>query len=197
MITKVTLRSATLHCFRLDCCTVVRILKLISLYPILALCSLSTGVKCLETSFSKQSFFRWVESSRRSVLPVLRASHHVVTRDRDTWAVLHQIAHWILLCVLETAASHCLTTAIGGDARCGCKHRAHFNVKLILINPTACYWSAKFIHALSCPFTRRRGLTIFHFSHTYCVSIMHSLIFLTVTLSCPDNIHAHHVLQFV
>lgn len=145
MITKVTLRSTTLHCFRMDFCAVVRILKLVLLYPILALCSLSTGVKCLETSFCKQSFFRLVESSRRSVLPVLRMYHHIVTRDRDARAVLHWIAHWILLCVLETAASHCLTTAIGGDARCGCKHRAHFNVKLILINPTACYWSAKFI----------------------------------------------------
>lgn len=184
MITKVTLRSTTLHCFRLDFCAVVRILKLFLLYSILALCSLSTGVKCLETSFSKQSFFRLVESSRRSVLPVLRMYHHVVTRDRDARAALHWIAHWILLCLLETACSHHLTTAIEGESRCGCKHWAHFNVKLIMINPTACYWSAKFI-CFVVPLPKRRGLTICHFSHTYCVSIMHNLVLLTVTLSCP------------
>lgn len=195
MITKVTLRSTTLHCFRLDFCVVVRILKLIMLlHPVLALCSLSTGVKCLETSFSKQSFFRLVESSRRSVLPVLRMYHHVVTRDRDARAALHGIAHWILLCLLETA---CQSLSYYSNWRwCGCRHWAHVNVKLIMRNPTACYWSAKFIRFVT-PLPERRGLAICHFRRTYCVSIMHYLVLLTVTLSCPYSVHAHHMLQSV
>lgn len=168
MITKVTLRSTTLHCFRLDFCTMVRILKLVLFYPILALCSLGTGVKCLETFFSKQSFFRWVESSRRTVLPVLRRYHHGVARNRAAQAVLCQIAHWILLHVLETAASHCLTRAIGGDARCGCKHRAHFNVKLILVNPTACYWSAKFTRFVVPLHQEKRPLNLPFQPHLLC-----------------------------
>lgn len=196
MITKVTLRSTTLHCFRLDFCAVVRILKLVLLYQILALCSLSTRVKCLETSFSKQSFFRLVESSRRWVLPVLRTHHHVMTCDGDMRAALHRIAHWILLCLLEMACQSLSYYSNWSDARCGCEHWAHCNVKWIMINPTACYWSAKFI-CFVVPLPKRRGLTISHFSHTYCVSIMHNLVLLTVTLSCPYDIHVHHTLQFV
>lgn len=58
-----------------------------------------------------------------------------------------------------------LLTAIEGDVRCGCEPWAHFNVKLIMINPTACYWSVKFI-CFVMPLPKRRGFTICHFSLT-------------------------------
>lgn len=93
-------------------------------------------------------------------------------------------------------ASHCLTTAIEGDVKCGCKPWPRFNVKLIMTNSTACYWSAKVIcFIVSLP--KRRALTICHFSYTYCVWIMPNLVLLTATLSCLYNVHTHHMLQFV
>lgn len=150
----------------------------------------------LRDFFSKQSFFRLVESTRRSALPVPRTYHHVLALTETHTLCCIELPTGFFCVSWRLLASHCLTTSIEGDVKCGCKHWPHFNVKLIVTNSTACYWSAKFI-CFIVPLPKRRALTNCHFRYTYRVSIMHNPVFLTVTLSCRYNIHAHHMLQFV
>lgn len=144
MITKVTLRSATLHCFRLDFCTVVRILKLVLLYPIQALSSLSTEV--LRDFFFPSNHFSdewspaedqfclswecpttsWLAAEKRG----LRCIELPTGFSCVSWRLLPVT---VLLQQLEVMQ----------DVDASIEHTLMW--KLVLINPTACYWSAKFI----------------------------------------------------
>lgn len=79
------------------------------------------GSEVLRDFFSKQSFFRLVESSRRSVLPVLRACHQLITLTEMHVLCCIELPTGFFCVSWRLPASRCLTTAIEGDVKCGCK----------------------------------------------------------------------------